>query len=71
MDANKVSAGFMIVSDGLYLLCHTTQRRNDKNIRQFDGQWTVIKGELDSDETLLEGMTPCTALTVTQLHLGN
>lgn len=55
MDAGKVSAGFLIKSDGLYLLAHCTQRKDDKNIRQFDGQWTVIKGEVDAGESLLQG----------------
>eukprot|EP01127_Copromyxa_protea_P013262 TRINITY_DN3552_c0_g2_i1.p1 TRINITY_DN3552_c0_g2~~TRINITY_DN3552_c0_g2_i1.p1 ORF type:complete len:235 (-),score=42.61 TRINITY_DN3552_c0_g2_i1:90-758(-) len=52
MDKGKVSSGFLIESDGLFLLAHATQRKDDPNIKQFDGQWTVIKGELDANETV-------------------
>jgi hypothetical protein len=59
MDAGKVSAGFLIQSGGLYLLGHSTKRKDDKNIRQFDGSWTVIKGEVDPEETFLQGSLSC------------
>jgi 8-oxo-dGTP pyrophosphatase MutT (NUDIX family) len=48
----KKSAGFLIKSKGLYLLCHATQLLSGPS--QFDGKWTISKGRVEDGETDLE-----------------
>jgi 8-oxo-dGTP pyrophosphatase MutT (NUDIX family) len=48
----KKSAGFLIKSKGLYLLCHATQLLSKPS--QFDGKWTISKGSVEEGETELE-----------------
>lgn len=48
----KQSAGFLIKSRGLFLLCHATQLVADK--QKYDGKWTISKGRCDEGETLLQ-----------------
>ena len=50
--SKKKSAGFLIKSKGLYLLCHATQLLSKPS--QFDGKWTISKGRVEDGETELE-----------------
>ncbi len=45
-------AGFLIKSQGLYLVCHATQLLSKPSIT--DGKWTISKGNLEPNETELE-----------------
>lgn len=45
------SAGFLIKSADLYLVCHATNR---KPPAATDGSWTISKGIVDADETPIE-----------------
>eukprot|EP01117_Protostelium_nocturnum_P008873 TRINITY_DN3182_c0_g1_i2.p1 TRINITY_DN3182_c0_g1~~TRINITY_DN3182_c0_g1_i2.p1 ORF type:complete len:194 (-),score=38.11 TRINITY_DN3182_c0_g1_i2:38-619(-) len=49
----KVSAGFVIRSRQKFLVCHATQSKT-KPLRQFDGNWSISKGMVDSGESLIE-----------------
>jgi hypothetical protein len=57
MSENMRSAGFLLKSRNKYFLGHTTQRKDDKQIRQFDGNWTIIKGMVDNDEDFWAGIS--------------
>lgn len=49
----KVSAGVILFSKGKLLLCHSTQRKNDKP-KQFDNCWTVSKGMVHENEAPID-----------------
>lgn len=54
--AHLTSSGFLIRSGEKYLLGHSCLKKDDKNIRQFDGNWTIFKGEQDPGEDSLTGI---------------
>ena len=58
------SAGFLIRSNGLYLLCHATQNP-DYIYKKDDPFWSIPKGVVDEGETHLEA-----ALRETKEEIG-
>lgn len=56
LSVNKRSAGFILKSLDKYLVGHSTLQKDAKNIKQFDNNWTIFKGNIDENEDALSGI---------------